>query len=74
MGDERFRELKSFSKLSVMLVTTKKYIKHDIVYKLLKLVLLLTFATASVERVFSIMNYMKNKLRNRMGDQYLNGC
>jgi hypothetical protein len=57
-----------------MLVTTKKYIKHDIVYKLLKLVLLLPFATASVERVFSIMNYVKSKLRNRMGDQYLNGC
>jgi hypothetical protein len=29
---------------------------------------------ASVERVFSSMNYVKNKLRNRMGDQYLNDC
>jgi len=44
------------------------------VYKLLKLVLILPVATASVERVFSSMNYVKNKLRNRMGDQYLNDC
>ena len=62
-GDERFREVKSLSKLSVMLVTTKKHIKHDIVYKLLKLVLLLPVATASVHRVYSIMNYEKNKLK-----------
>ncbi|BAH92799.1 Os04g0587500, partial [Oryza sativa Japonica Group] len=47
---------------------------HEIVYKLLKLVLVLPVATASVERIFSAMNYVKNKLRNRMGDQYLNDC
>jgi hypothetical protein len=34
----------------------------------------LPIATATVEIVFSIMNYVKNKLRNRMGDQYLNDC
>jgi hypothetical protein len=34
----------------------------------------LPVATASVERVFSVMNYVKNKLRNKFGDQYLNGC
>ncbi|XP_021812319.1 uncharacterized protein LOC110755434 [Prunus avium] len=33
---------------------------------------LLTFATASVERAFSAMNIIKNPLRNRMGDQWLN--
>jgi len=57
-----------------MIVETKKHTKYDIVYKLLKLVLILPVATASVERVFSSMNYVKNKLRNRMGDQYLNDC
>jgi len=40
--------------------------------KLLKLVLVLPVAIASVERVFSVMNYVKNKLRNKIGDQYLN--
>ena len=39
---------------------------------LLKLVLILPVATASVERVFSSMTYVKNKLRNKMGDQLLN--
>jgi hypothetical protein len=72
--DERFREVKILLSLSVMLVQIKKSIKHDIVYKLLKLVLVLTVATATVERVFSSMNYVKNKLRNRMRDQYLNDC
>jgi hypothetical protein len=60
--------------LFVMLVQIKKSIKHDIVYKLLKLVLVLPVATATVERVFSSMNYVKNKLKNRMRDQYLNDC
>jgi hypothetical protein len=43
------------------------------VYKLLKLVLVLPVATATVERVSS-MNYVKNKLRNRTRDQYMNDC
>uniref|UniRef100_A0A0A9AXX2 HAT C-terminal dimerisation domain-containing protein n=1 Tax=Arundo donax TaxID=35708 RepID=A0A0A9AXX2_ARUDO len=57
-----------------MLVETNKHLRHDVVYRLLKLVLVLPVATASVERVFSSMNYVKNKLRNKMGDQYLNDC
>ena len=72
--DERFGNVKSLAELSVKLVETKKNIKHDLVYKLLKLVLVLPVATASVERIFSSMNHVKNKLRNRMGDQYLNDC
>jgi hypothetical protein len=31
-------------------------------------------ATASVERVFSAMNLVKNKLRNKMGDSLLDDC
>jgi hypothetical protein len=73
-GDERFRKVKSLAELSIVLVETKKHTKYDVVYKLLKLVLILPMATASVERVFSSMNYVKNKLRNRIGDQYLNDC
>jgi hypothetical protein len=72
--DERFRGVKNVVELFVMLVQIKKSIKHDIVYKLLKLVLVLPVATATVERVFSSMNYVKNKLKNRMRDQYLNDC
>ena len=57
-----------------MLVETNKHEQYHIVYKLLKLVLILPVATASVERVFSSMSYVKNKLRNKMGDEYLNNC
>nr|XP_051184084.1 uncharacterized protein LOC127298197 [Lolium perenne] len=72
--DERFQNLKNLSELSVMLVKTKKHEQYHIVYKLLKLVLILPVATASVERMFSSMSYLKNKLRNKMGDDYLNYC
>jgi len=40
----------------------------------LSLVLILPVATARVERVFSTMNFVKNKQRNKMGDEYLNNC
>uniref|UniRef100_A0A8R7P9L7 HAT C-terminal dimerisation domain-containing protein n=1 Tax=Triticum urartu TaxID=4572 RepID=A0A8R7P9L7_TRIUA len=72
--DERFQNLKNLCDLSVMLVETNKHEQYYIVYKLLKLVLILPVATASVERVFSSMNYVKNKLRSKMGDDYLNNC
>ena len=47
---------------------------YDLVYRLLKLVLVLPVATASVERVFSAMSLVKNKLRNSLGDDLLNYC
>ena len=54
-----------------MLVETNKNKYYGIVYKLLKSVLILSVAIASIERVFSSMNYMKNKLRNRMVMNYM---
>jgi hypothetical protein len=74
LADERFKNMRTFAELSVKLVETNKFDRHAVVYKLLKLVLVLPVATASVERVFSVMNYVKNKLRNKLGDQYLNDC
>jgi len=73
-NDERFANVRSLAELSMKLVEHNKIGRHAIVYRLLKLVLVLPVATASVERVFSIMNYVKNKLRNKNGDQYLNDC
>ncbi|XP_071679036.1 uncharacterized protein [Lolium perenne] len=72
--DGRFTNLKSIIELSAMLVETTKHQQYFLVYKLLKLVLILPVATASVERVFSSMNYVKNKLRNKMSDEYLNNA
>ncbi|XP_021755268.1 uncharacterized protein LOC110720539 [Chenopodium quinoa] len=49
-GDNRFWNLKGLSELSIKLVETGLSETHDRVYLLLKLVLLLPVATASVER------------------------
>ena len=40
----------------------------------MKLVLILPVATAMVERNFSAIKYIKNELRNRMEDQWMNNC
>ncbi|KAK9664959.1 hypothetical protein RND81_14G080100 [Saponaria officinalis] len=70
--DARFESVQDIGQLSMMLVETNKHISYKLVYLLLRLVLILPVATASVERVFSAMTYVKNKLRNSMGDQLLN--
>lgn len=43
-------------------------------YLLLTLALILPVATATVERAFSAMRIIKSRLRNRMGDEWLNDC
>ncbi|XP_021775091.1 uncharacterized protein LOC110738954 [Chenopodium quinoa] len=72
--DDRFWGLNDLSELSMKLVETKKCQVFQQVYLLIKLVMILPVETASVERAFSSMNYVKNKLRNSMGDQFLNDC
>ena len=70
--DERFKNLKNLCELSVKLVETEKDEQYHVVHKLLKLVLILPIATASV--VVSTINYVMNKQRNKMDDEYLNNC
>jgi hypothetical protein len=73
-SSEQFSNLHGISDLSGMMVETKKHIAYPMVYLLLKLALLLPVATATVERSFSAMNFVKNQVRNRMGDDFLNNC
>ena len=40
----------------------------------MKLALLLLVATATVEQAFSATRFIKNSLRNRMGDGLINDC
>ena len=56
------------------MVETSKDVIYPLVYLLVNLVLTLHVATATVERSFSAMKYIKNELRNRIGDQWLNDC
>ena len=52
----------------------KKKFSYPLLYRLLKLALVLPVATATVERCFSTMKLVKSYLRNRIGDDYLNDC
>ncbi|KAJ0964830.1 hypothetical protein J5N97_025968 [Dioscorea zingiberensis] len=71
---DEFKSLKGINELSIKLVETKKHIVYPLVYLLVKLALILSVSTASVERVFSAMKIVKNRLRNRMGDSWMNDC
>ncbi|CAA0259060.1 unnamed protein product [Arabidopsis thaliana] len=73
-NDERFTDLKRLGDLARVMVETRKHLSHPLVYRLLKLSLILPVATATVERCFSAMNFVKTTLRNRIGDVFLSDC
>ena len=50
----------------------KKDVVYHLVYSLVILSLILLVATTTVKRAFSAMNIVKNRLLNRMGDQWIN--
>ena len=56
------------------MVEMKKNVSYPSVYSLLTLTLILLVATATVKRIFSAMNIIKNWLRNQIGDQWMNDC
>nr|XP_009772521.1 PREDICTED: uncharacterized protein LOC104222898 [Nicotiana sylvestris] len=70
--DKRFFNLKGISDLSKVLVKSDLHQTWPLVYLLIKLTLILSVATASVERAFSSMNYIKNELHNSIDDEFLN--
>jgi hypothetical protein len=73
-ADERFSDLSDIGDLAKSLVDTNKHVSFPLVYKLLKRVLILPVATASVERCFSAMNIVKNVVQNKMGEQFMSDC
>jgi hypothetical protein len=72
--DSRFSNIKGIGDLCRKLVETKKHTTFPHVFLLLKLTLVLPVATATVERAFSAMKYIKSDLRNRIGDGFLYDC
>ena len=56
------------------MVETRKHVSYYLVYRLVKLALVLPVATATLNRCFSAMNFVKSDLRDRMGDEYLNSA
>jgi len=73
-ADERFANLDTISELAKLMVRTKKDLAFSLVYRLLKLILVLPVATASVERCFSAMKIVKTILRNCIGDEFMSHC
>ena len=56
------------------MVKMKKNVSYPLVYLLVTLALTLLVATTTVERAFSTLNIIKNRLRNQIGDQWMNDC
>ncbi|XP_058771887.1 uncharacterized protein LOC131645229 [Vicia villosa] len=71
--DDHFSNLTGISELCRTLFQTKKHKTFKFVYTLVKLALSLPLAIASVKR-FSGMKYVKNELRSRMANPWLNDC
>ena len=55
-------------------MNTGKHETYPLIYLLVKLILTIPVTIATVERSFLIMKYIKNELRNRMRDQWMNDC
>ncbi|KAH0688912.1 hypothetical protein KY289_016270 [Solanum tuberosum] len=72
--DSKFLNLKGIKDLAKVMIETKLDQTWSLVYLLVKLTLIIHVATASMERAFSSMKYIKNDLRNRMDEDLLNGC
>ncbi|XP_015168135.1 uncharacterized protein [Solanum tuberosum] len=72
--NSKFLNLKGIKDLAKVMIETKLDQTWSLVYLLVKLTLIILVATASVERAFSSMKYIKNDLRNRMDEDLLNGC
>jgi len=66
--------LKSISDLAKVMVETDVHLSFPLIYRLVKLSLILPVATATVERCFSAMKLVKSVLRNRISDGFLNDC
>jgi hypothetical protein len=69
--DEVFSNLNSIAELAHKIVQTRKNRCYALVYRLLKLVLVLSVATASVERCFSATKLVKTYLSNKIADEQL---
>ncbi|CAO2045328.1 unnamed protein product [Urochloa humidicola] len=69
---DEFRVCHDLASLAKKMFELDRNIMFPRVYRIIELGLLLPVATASVERVFSVMKIIKTELRNKMADAWLN--
>ena len=72
LSSSDFANLNGIGDLAQKIVETKRDKVYSLVYFLIKLALTLPVSTATVERSFSAMKIVKNRMRNKMGDQWMN--
>ena len=65
---EEFSAFREIGQLVEKMVEMKKNFSYPLIYSLVTLALILLVATTTVERAFSTMNIIKNRLRNQIGD------
>ena len=65
---EEFLAFRGIEQLVEKMVEMKKNVSYPLVYLLVTLALILLVATATVERTFSAMNIIKNRVCNQIGD------
>jgi hypothetical protein len=70
--DDDFSSCNDIGNLAVKMVETDRHTCYHLVYCLIELALVLPVATATVERVFSVMNIIKTERKNKMGDDWTN--
>ena len=71
---EEFLAFRGIGQLVEKMVEMKKNVSYSLVYSLVILALILLIATATIERAFLAMNIIKNRLRNKIEDQWMNDC
>ena len=71
---EEFSTFRGIGHLIEKIVEMKKNVSYPLVYSLVTLALILPVATATVERTFSVMNIIKNRSHNQIGNQWMNNC
>ena len=74
LSTEEVSTFRGIWQLVEKMVEMKKNVSYPLVYLLVTLALILLVATANIERAFSAMNIIKNRLRNQIGDQWMNDC
>ncbi|CAN1317558.1 hypothetical protein LINPERPRIM_LOCUS30478 [Linum perenne] len=67
-------EVPSLAKLLEKLMETGMDTHYRMITRLIHLVLTLPVSTATTERTFSAMKYVKTDLRNKMSDEFLADC
>ncbi|XP_050378271.1 uncharacterized protein LOC126795481 [Argentina anserina] len=73
-NDLQFKKLESIAELSHTLAQTRKSEFYLMLYRLICLVLNIHVSSTTTEKTFSGMNIIKNRLRNKMEDEFLDDC